>query len=82
MLPRSQWEDFHRLVWASGVVGPGICRGLVSILGGGAFKIHRFQECCYTSLRIILFFRELYRGLWMVVTGLHDLTEQEYRQVL
>ncbi|KAF1676777.1 OVCH2 protein, partial [Pygoscelis papua] len=24
--------------------------------------------------------KELYRGLWMVVTGLHDLTEQEYRQ--
>ncbi|NXT77189.1 OVCH2 protein, partial [Zapornia atra] len=26
--------------------------------------------------------KELYRGLWMVVTGLHDLTDQEYRQVL
>ncbi|NXT41382.1 OVCH2 protein, partial [Pelecanoides urinatrix] len=24
--------------------------------------------------------KELYRDLWMVVTGLHDLTEQEYRQ--
>ncbi|KFV98888.1 Ovochymase-2, partial [Eurypyga helias] len=24
--------------------------------------------------------KELYRGLWTVVTGLHDLTEQEYRQ--
>ncbi|XP_041891557.1 ovochymase-2 isoform X1 [Corvus kubaryi] len=24
--------------------------------------------------------REAYRDLWMVVTGLHDLTEQEYRQ--
>ncbi|NWW42849.1 OVCH2 protein, partial [Pedionomus torquatus] len=24
--------------------------------------------------------RELYRDLWMVVTGLHDLTEQEYKQ--
>lgn len=34
---------------------------------------------------IILFFfvsRELYKDLWMVVTGLHDLTEEEYRQVL
>lgn len=24
--------------------------------------------------------KELYRDLWMVVTGIHDLTEQEYRQ--
>lgn len=44
------------------------------------------QECCYTSLRMYLpfyfFFREVYRDLWMVVTGIHDLTDQEYRQVL
>lgn len=30
---------------------------------------------------IFFFLREAYRDLWMVVTGLHDLTEQEYRQV-
>lgn len=48
------------------------------------FQIHVFQDCCYISLTMNLFFslREAYRDLWMVVTGLHDLTEQEYTQVL
>ncbi|OXB55598.1 hypothetical protein ASZ78_013010 [Callipepla squamata] len=47
-------------------------------------------HCFNSNLRVYLtppspfsfFFllRELYRDLWMVVTGIHDLTEQEYRQ--
>ncbi|POI35152.1 hypothetical protein CIB84_001097 [Bambusicola thoracicus] len=46
-------------------------------------------HCFNSNLRMYLplhppFFllRELYRDLWMVVTGIHDLTEQEYRQFL
>lgn len=76
------------VVWSSGGVGPGICRAVVFVLGEGGYKILTFYECCYSSLRMCLYFiyiffgRELYRDLWMVVTGLHDLTEQEYRQVL
>lgn len=41
------------LRWSGGV-GPGICRALVFVLGGGGYKILKFYECCYTSLRTCL----------------------------
>ncbi|NXF51884.1 OVCH2 protein, partial [Oceanites oceanicus] len=40
----------------------------------------RLNTTWFENVLFFFFFRELYRDLWMVVTGLHDLTEQEYRQ--
>lgn len=93
MLCWSWWEDFCRLSWEWGLqavlaqeyIGLSSSFWMVEIIRVLYFSnvVVTAWGCIYPSTPPPFFFlRELYRDLWMVVTGIHDLTEQEYRQVL